>query len=87
MVRVSEAIDDNIIRGMRIAWWFTNATDTHSEYVILLAFAQRQWLGQRALRVCLYVHCLSYYKTRRLIFYKIWYERLDTRPCAFKFPT
>ena len=26
----------------------TKATDTHSEYVILIAFAQQQWLRERA---------------------------------------
>jgi hypothetical protein len=29
---------------MRIACWVTKATDTHSEYVILIAFAKLQWL-------------------------------------------
>ena len=29
----------NIIRGMRIARWITKATNTHSEYVILIAFS------------------------------------------------
>jgi hypothetical protein len=29
---------------MRIACWITKATDTHSEYVILIAFPLRQWL-------------------------------------------
>jgi hypothetical protein len=31
-----QATDDNIIRRMRIACWITKATDTHSQYVILL---------------------------------------------------
>jgi len=29
---------------MRIACWMNKATDTHSEYVLLIAFPQRQWL-------------------------------------------
>jgi hypothetical protein len=33
-----QATDDNIIRRMRFACWVTKATDTHSEYVILIAF-------------------------------------------------
>jgi hypothetical protein len=33
-----KATDDNIIRRMRFACWITKATDTHSEYVILIAF-------------------------------------------------
>jgi len=29
---------------MRIAYWITRATETHSEYVILIAFPRQQWL-------------------------------------------
>jgi hypothetical protein len=43
-----QATDDNIIRRMRFAWWITKATDTHSQYVILIAFPQQQWLLERA---------------------------------------
>ena len=35
--RVGQATDDNIWR-MRFACWITKATDTHSEYAILIAF-------------------------------------------------
>jgi hypothetical protein len=33
---------------MRSAWWIPKATNTHSEYVILIAFPLQQWLRQRA---------------------------------------
>jgi hypothetical protein len=33
---------------MRIARWITKATDTHSEYVILIAFPLQQWSHKRA---------------------------------------
>jgi len=33
---------------MRIACWITKAADTHSEYVILIAFPLQQWLHERA---------------------------------------
>jgi hypothetical protein len=33
---------------MRIACWIPNATNTHSEYVILIDFPLRQWLRERA---------------------------------------
>jgi len=33
-----QATDDNIIRNTPIAYWITKATDTHSEYVILIVF-------------------------------------------------
>jgi hypothetical protein len=42
------AADDSIIRGMRIACWIPKATNTHSEYVILIALPQQQWLHERA---------------------------------------
>jgi hypothetical protein len=29
---------DNIIQRMRFACWITKATDSHTEYVILIAF-------------------------------------------------
>ena len=32
---------------MRIACWIPKATDTHTEYVILIAFALQQWLRER----------------------------------------
>jgi hypothetical protein len=40
--------DDNIIRRMRFSCWITKATDTHSEYVILIAFPKQQGLRERA---------------------------------------
>ena len=33
---------------MRFAFWITNASDTHSEYVIIIAFPLQQWLHVRA---------------------------------------
>jgi hypothetical protein len=33
-----QAIDDNIVRRMCITFSITMATDTHSEYIILIAF-------------------------------------------------
>jgi hypothetical protein len=52
---------DNIIhniRRIRFACWITKYTDTHLEYVILIAFPRHQWLGERASMLSLYVHCL-----------------------------
>jgi len=46
--RSGQANDDNIARSMRYACWTTNATDTHSEYVIHIAFPLQQWLHERA---------------------------------------
>ena len=38
--------DDNTIRRMRIACWIPKATNTHSEYVIVVAFPSQQWLNE-----------------------------------------
>jgi hypothetical protein len=43
-----QATDDNIIRRMHFACRVTKATDTHSAYVIIIAFARQQWLRERA---------------------------------------
>jgi hypothetical protein len=45
---------------MRIACWLPEATNTRSEYVILVAFPLQQWLQERAsmLRYT-YIACLS----------------------------
>jgi len=50
-----QATDDNITRHMRIACWITMATNTPSEYVILIAFPLGQYLHEHRLDVTLYV--------------------------------
>jgi hypothetical protein len=57
--RARQATDDNIIRRMRFACWITKATDTHSEFVILIAFTQQEWLRERASMFLLHAYCLS----------------------------
>ena len=42
---------------MRFACWVTKATDTHTEYVILIALPLQQWLHERA-SVLRYIVCL-----------------------------
>ena len=42
------ATDDNIIQHMRFACWITKATDTHLEYVILVAFPLQEWFQDSA---------------------------------------
>ena len=56
-----QATVDSIIRRMRFACCFTKAIDTHSEYVIFIAFPLQQWLYERVSMLNLYVHCLSCY--------------------------
>ena len=43
------------IQRIRIAFWIHNVTNTHSEYVILIASPLQQWWHERALIVRLYV--------------------------------
>ena len=47
------------VRLMRIACWVTKATETHSEYVIRVAFPRQQWLHERdSLVGYTYIACL-----------------------------
>ena len=47
---------------MHFARWITKVTDTHSEYVVFLAFAQLQWLLEPAVTLLLYaILCLVIY--------------------------
>jgi hypothetical protein len=39
-----QATDNNIIRPKSFACWITKATNTHSEYIILIAFPLQHWL-------------------------------------------
>ena len=56
-----QATDDNIIRRLRIAYWIIEDIISHSEYVVLTASPQQQWLRKRFSGVTLYVHCVSCY--------------------------
>ena len=67
---IRQATDDNMIRRMRFACWMTKATDTHSECVILLAFARQQWLRESvSMWRCMYIACLAYYCLYNRAFY------------------
>ena len=55
------------IRRMRIAYCLTKATNTHSEYVILIAFPIQHWLNERAPIFRLYVHWLTLLTSARLV--------------------
>jgi len=50
------------IWSMCFTCWITKATNTHSEYAILIAFPRQQWLQERALNLCCtYIACLVIY--------------------------
>jgi hypothetical protein len=57
----AQATDGSILRRMRIECWMTKATNTVTEYVILIAFPRQQCLRERASVLLLYVRCLSCY--------------------------
>jgi hypothetical protein len=54
---VRQATDDNIILRICIACWLTKAADTHSEYVIFIAFP-RQRLLHMEYYICTCIACL-----------------------------
>ena len=71
------------IRRMRIACWIPKATNTHSQYVILIAFPLQQWLHERdtMLRYA-YLGCLVNLLAPELFFsilahpvYKMWIKQ------------
>ena len=43
--KATQATDDNVTWRMNITCWIPTATDTHSEYAILIAFPLQQWLA------------------------------------------
>jgi hypothetical protein len=46
--KAGQATDDNTMRRMRLVFWITKATDTYSEYVIVISFPLQQWLRERS---------------------------------------
>ena len=53
-----QVIDDNKIRRIRCACWITKDADTHSEYVIRIAFPLQQWIRERGSMLPLYAQRL-----------------------------
>ena len=51
--RAGLATDDSIIRRMRVTCCIIKDTDTHPEYVTLIAYQQQQWLRERLSMLCL----------------------------------
>jgi hypothetical protein len=47
--RAGQVKDGYITRRMHFACWITKAPDTHSEFIILLAFPQQQWFREGSL--------------------------------------
>ena len=45
--KARQATDGNVIGRMRVAYWISKATDTHSEYVVLNGILLQQGLHER----------------------------------------
>jgi len=54
-----QATNDNIMRCIRCACWIIKTTDTHTEYVIFIAFPLATMVTRTRLNVMLYLHFLS----------------------------
>jgi hypothetical protein len=50
-----QSTDGKIMWRMRFVSWITKATDTHQEYVILIAFPLKKWFHEHA-SMLFYVH-------------------------------
>jgi hypothetical protein len=69
-----QATDDSIILRMRIASLITKPTDTHSKYVIIIAFPRQQWLRERVSMLrCTYIASLVYYSLDQIVWTVKWY--------------
>jgi hypothetical protein len=75
-----------ITRRMRIACWITKATDTYTEYVILIAFPRQQWLRERA-SVLRYTHKTTVTDPKSVQFDLrhplLWYSHRSELPNAY----
>jgi hypothetical protein len=62
---------------MRIACWINNIIDKRSEYVILIAFPQQQWLRERATMLnCSFIACSVFFVLSYIISYREWNEEI-----------
>ena len=59
--RAEQATDNNIIWCKHIACWIIKATDTQPEFARHIASPWRKQLCERASKLPLYLHCLSFW--------------------------
>jgi len=67
---------------MRIPCWMTKATNTQSQYIILIAFSLQQWLHERASLLC-YSTCLVLILLQVIILV-IFHEVFVLQPSCFR---
>jgi hypothetical protein len=58
--RARQATDDIIVWRMSFACWINKATDTDSEYVMVIAFPQQEWSCEDAVILRLHLYCLLF---------------------------
>jgi hypothetical protein len=62
-----QATDENITRSVRFPCWTNEATNTHSEYVILIDFPWQQWLRESSsMLLRKYIARLNIYPIRKI---------------------
>jgi len=61
---------------MRNACWITKATDTHSEYVIVIVFPEQKWLRERASMLHLYTASVARKRTELPFFFNFYFLHL-----------
>ena len=71
-----------IIRCTGIACWIRKATNTHSQYVILVAFPQQPWLHERASILRLYVLARLVVAESECVYYAVRTECLNVIPAS-----
>jgi hypothetical protein len=76
-----QSTDDNITRRLRFTSWITKATDTHSEYIIVIDFRKQEYLRERVSILDLCTHCLSCFGmlSFRFRILRLLYVAFDTR--------
>jgi len=58
--RAEEATDGNKTRRFLFACWIMKVTDTHSGYIILVAFPRQKMFIRTRLNITLYVHAFLF---------------------------
>jgi len=66
---VHSTTNDNTTNHMPFACWITKATNTHSEYVMRIAFPRQKMVARTRLNVTLYVQCLNTFSKKGMKMY------------------
>jgi len=71
---------------MRFAFWIIKATNTHSEYAIIITLLRQQWLHECAsMLICMYITCLVIlhkFSVRKIVYFVITRVFAETVPLS-----